>query len=356
MSEKKDCKISSCKYYDEGYENNCKLDRCKYTARGVAKEGKLKTDTLSDIIANLSEDELLEFSQEISTSSIYEEEPVGVREFILSPDYLDMQADGRVWEENICTLESIFSGVYNEAYILGGIGMGKSTISSLAALYAVYRIIILKNPHNIYRMVANSPIELVILSINEQLAKDIIFTYALNACMNSQFFKRKEYAPNPDIKSRLQFPKNISIVPLSGSKTAGISRNVILGLMDEASFYTSTQSGDKAQIQYSNLTRRIKSRFEKYGIPDSVLKGMLICVSSPCNENDFMENAFRKHKDKKNVFLKRFTSFEVRNVGEYSTRSFNFCVSCRRIVSDEHIRKHKDIVIPNKHEINKYSK
>lgn len=348
---RKDCQITSCKYYDESFEGNCRLDRCKYTANGVAKPGQLKSDTLAEIIAGLTEDELLEFSQEIGTSSIYEEEPVGVREFILSPDYLDMQADGRVWEENICTLESIFSGKYNEAYILGGIGMGKSTISSLAALYGVYRIIILKNPHSIYRMVANSPIELVILSINEQLAKDIIFTYALNACMNSQFFKRKEYAPNPDIKSRLQFPKNISIVPLSGSKTAGISRNVILGLMDEASFYTSTQSGDKAQIQYSNLSRRIKSRFEKSGIPESVLKGMLICVSSPCNENDFMENSFKAKRDTPNVFLKRFTSFEVRNVGEYSKRSFNFCCTCRKIVSDDHVRKHKDIVIPNKHEI-----
>lgn len=348
---KKECQISSCKYFDTAYENNCRLDRCKYTAKGKPLEGKLKSSTIADVIASLSEDELLEFSQEIGTSSIYEEEPVGVREFILSPDYLDMQADGRVWEENIRTLESIFSGKYSEAYILGGIGMGKSTISSLAALYGVYRIIILKNPHSIYRMVANSPIELVILSINEQLAKDIIFTYALNACMNSQFFKRKEYAPNPDIKSRLQFPKNISIVPLSGSKTAGISRNVILGLMDEASFYTSTQSGDKAQMQYSNLSRRIKSRFEKSGIPDSVLKGLLISVSSPCNENDFMETTFKEKKDNPNVFLKRFTSFEVRNIGEYSTKGFWYCCSCRKIVGDDHIRKGKDIVIPNKHEL-----
>jgi hypothetical protein len=350
MSDRKDCKQTNCKYYDTSYVGNCKIDRCVYFAKGKPKEGELRPDIVQSLISDLSDEDLMEFSETISTSSIYEEEPVGVREFILSPDYLDMQADGRIWEENITTLENIFSGQYNEAYLIGGIGMGKSTISSLAALYAVYRIIILKNPHSIYRMVANSPIEIVILSINEMLAKDIIFTYALNACMNSQFFRRKEYAPNPDIKSRLQFPKNISIVPLSGSKTAGISRNVIVGLMDEAAFYPTTSGADKATIQYSNLSRRIKSRFEKQNIPESCLKGMLIAVSSPCNKEDFMENSFKNKKDTPGVYLKRCTSFETKNLGEYSGRSFNFCTTCRKIVNDDHIRKHVDVLITNKHE------
>lgn len=350
MKERPNCKQQNCQYYDTNYVGNCKLDRCVFLTNSKPHEGELRPDSVDNLISQLSDEELLEFSNTLNKSSIYDEEPVGIREFILSPDYLDMQADGRIWEENITTLESIFSGKFNEAYIIGGIGMGKSTISALAALYAVYRIIILKNPHSIYRMVANSPIEIVILSINEMLAKDIIFTYALNACMNSQFFRRKEYAPNPDIRSRLQFPKNISIVPLSGSKTAGISRNVIVGLMDEAAFYPSTAGGDKATIQYSNLSRRIKSRFEKQNIPESCLKGMLIAVSSPCNQEDFMENSFKKKNGEPNVFLKRCTSFETRNLEDYSKKAFNFCTTCRKIVGDDHIRKHIDIVVPTKHE------
>jgi len=347
---RKDCKIKQCKYFDPTYEGNCKLDRCVYTTEGKPRQGVLRTDLLVNLIDEMTDEELLEFSQEISTSEIFEEEPVGIREFLLSPDFLDLQADGAIWEENIVTLESIFSGQYNEAYILGGIGMGKSTLSSLAALYAVYRIIILKNPHSVYRMVANSPIEIVILSLNETLAKDIIFTYAMNFCMNSQFFKRKEFAPNPDIKSRLQFPKNISVVPLSGAKTAGISRNVILGIMDEASWYPTTSMQDKAKVQYSNLSRRIKSRFEKVGIPEKVFKGMLIAVSSPCNESDFMEVSFKEKQRQPNVYLRRLTSFETKPLGTFSKRGFWFCTTCRKVVPDEHIRKHKDVIVRNKHE------
>lgn len=349
--DRKDCKIKSCKYFNPSYEGNCKLDRCAYTASGKPKEGTIRSNVLTDLIDGLSDEELLEFFQEISTSNLHDEEPVEIREFLLSPDYLDLQADGAVWEENIKILEDIFSGKYNEAYVLGGIGMGKSTLASLAALYVVYRIIILKNPHAIYRMVANSPIEIIILSLNEQLAKDIIFNYAMNFCLNSQFFRRPEYAPNPDIKSRLQFPKNISIIPLSGAKTAGISRNVILGIMDEASWYPVTQNGDRAKEQYSNLSRRIKSRFEKYGLPPGTFKGLILCISSPASQDDFLEKTFIKKKDMPNVYLRRLTSFETKPIGTFCKKSFLFCSTCRRIVDENHVRKHIDILIPNKHEL-----
>lgn len=199
-------------------------------------------------------------------------------------------------------------------------------------------------------MVANTPIEIVILSVNETLAKDIIFGYCMNFCQNSEFFRRKEYSPNLDVKSKLMFPKNISIIPLSGAKTAGISRNVIFAVMDEASWYTVTSQGDKAQIQYTNLMRRIKSRFEKFGLPNEVLKGMLLAVSSPCHEEDWLEGQFKKRKDEATVYLKRVTSISTKPLGTFGPRSFSFCCTCRKVVDQTHIRHGIDIVIPNKHE------
>jgi hypothetical protein len=347
---RKPCNIKNCKYYNSSYEFNCKYDRCIYTQEGKPKEGKLRDDLVLNLVDELSDDELLEFSEEIGIASINEEEPVDIRTFVLSPDYLDMGSQGTIWPENLKLLEDIFSGKFSEAYVIGGIGMGKSTIASIICLYTVYRILILKNPHSVYKMVANSPIEVVILSINETHAKDVLFTYALNLCENSQFFRKKEYAPNPDIKSRLQFPKNVSVVPLSGAKTSGIGRNVILGIMDEASWYPSTSMGDKATIQFQNLSRRIKSRFEKQGLPPGVFKGMIICISSPCNEEDFMEKSFREKEGRDHVFLKRMTTFESKPVGTFGPRSFNFCSTCRRIVNDEHVRKDHDIIVKNKHE------
>lgn len=359
MSERKDCLRRNCKFFNVSYEGNCAVDRCIYKDKGNPKEGKIRENVLTNLIDELTDEELLSFSNEMSFSSINEEEPVSVREFILSPDYLDLGVQGTIWEENIKIVEDIYSGKYNEAYVIGGIGMGKSTLSSIVALYAVYRILILKNPHSVYRMVANSPIEVVILSINEMLAKDVIFTYAMNLCNNSQFFRRKEYAPNPDIKSRLQFPKNVSIVPLSGAKTAGISRNVILGIMDEASWYPVVASGDRASLQYSNLTRRIKSRFEKADLPPGVLKGLIVAVSSPCSEEDFMEKTLRDKGGRPNIYSRRMTSFEAKDVVDkdgkrtFSNKSFWFCSTCRKVVEEHHYRKEHDILIKNKHEGNK---
>lgn len=345
---RKDCKIKNCKYWSSQYEANCQLDRCIYVDKGKFKEGKLRDDLLVNLVDELSDDELVTFSEEIGISEIHEEEPVGIKEFILSPDYLDM--GNTIWPKNIELLEEICSGLYSEAFVVGGIGLGKSTIASIICLYAVYRILILKSPHQIYRMVANSPIEIVILSINETLAKDVIFSYALSLCNNSQFFRRKEYAPNPDIRSRLQFPKGVSVVPLSGSKTSGISRNVIMGVLDEASWYTSSQSGCKATQQFQNISRRIKSRFQKEGIPNGVFKGLIVSISSPCSAEDFMEKSLKNKSNRPGIYTRRLTSFENKPLGTFSKKSFLYCTTCRKIITDDHIRKDHDLVIQNVHE------
>lgn len=347
-----DCTAKTCKYFDRSMVGNCALSFCAYKSGNENRkleDGSPRENFIDDVLNHLSEEELEEFVKELETDTIFEETPVGIREFILSPDYLNFSASGSIWEEVLLTLEEMFSGKYEEAYVSAGLGAGKSTLASLAMLYVAYRILIVKDPHTAYRLVQGHPIEILNLSVNENLAKEVVFSYCLAACENSTFFKNPKYAPDKTIRSRLMFKKNVCISYGNGSKNAAIGRNVIFGVLDEVAFYPVTAGSDRAKIQFDNVSRRIKSRFAKHGIGKDIFKGLILSISSPCHQDDFMEKAFRRRNTSPNAYYKRATSFETKDLNMYCGRVFRFCIDCKKIVKDDHIRHGYDIFIPTKH-------
>lgn len=253
-------------------------------------------------------------------NSEYEERPVDIRTFINSSEY--MNAKDECWESNKDDLAELFQGYddpqmgwhYNEAVFDEGIGAGKSYKSSVIITYLVYRTLILTNPHKFLHLAKGSGIYFMNMSIRGDQARKIVFGEIAQRINNSPWFREKNYLPNPNIKSELQLPKNITIVPGNSKETFPLGFNLLAAVMDEAAFYTETETHDVAEEMFNALYARIKNRFGN--------KGMLVMISSPRYVDDFIEKKIEEAKNNPRIFARRKATWESKPKHLYSGETF----------------------------------
>lgn len=238
----------------------------------------------------------------------YEEKPVSIRTFINGSNY--MNAKDECWEAIKDDLSELFKGYdnpgmeweYNEAVFNEGISGGKSYKASIIITYLVYRTLILKDPHKLLRLANGTGIYFLNMSIRADQAKKVVFGEINQRIYNSPWFRERNYLPNPNIKSELQFPKNINIIPGNSKETFPQGFNLLGAVMDEAAFYTETNTHDVAEEMFNALYNRIKLRFGN--------KGMLVMISSPRYVDDFIEKKMEEAKTNKRIYTVRKTSWD----------------------------------------------
>jgi hypothetical protein len=238
-----------------------------------------------------------------------EERSVDIRTFIESPDYLN--AKDECWEVIKQDLSELFVGYdnpnmswkYDEAVFDEGIGGGKSFKASIIITYLVYLTLNRKNPQEYLGLAKDSPIYFINMSVRSDQAKKVVFGEIASRVRNSPWFRNRGYLPNPEIKSELQFPKNINVIPGNSRETFPLGFNLLGGVMDEAAYYTETDAHDTAEEIYNALYNRIKKRFGN--------KGMLVMISSPRYVDDFIEKKMEEAKTNPKIFSRRRATFEA---------------------------------------------
>jgi hypothetical protein len=200
--------------------------------------------------------------------------------------------------------------LYNEAVFDEGIGAGKSYKASIIITYLVYRILILRDPYKFLHLAKGSGIYFMNMSVRAQQASKVVFGEIAQRVNNSPWFKSKNYLPRPDIKSELQFPKSIFVVPGNSKETFPLGFNLLGGVMDEAAFYTETQDHDVAEEIFNALHNRIKNRFGN--------RGMLVMISSPRYVDDFIEKKMKEAETNPRIYSRRRTSWESKPKERFS--------------------------------------
>lgn len=224
----------------------------------------------------------------------YEHRVVDIRTFIDSPEYLN--AKNECWPSIKDDLEELFNGNYTEAVFCEAIGAGKSFKASIIITYMVYRIFCLKDPQGYFGLARNSGIYFLNMSIRSEQSKRIVFKEVKGRIDNSPWFQ--EYAPpDPDIRSELRLPKDVVIFPGNSKETFPQGFNILGAVMDEASWYTETETRDVAEEMFNALHNRIKNRFGD--------KGLLVMISSPRYVDDFMEKKMKEAETNPLIFCRR---------------------------------------------------
>jgi hypothetical protein len=266
------------------------------------------------------ENSIVAISPWLAANPQYEEEPADIRTFIDSPDYLN--AKDECWITIKDDLAELFEGYnnptmewkFNEAVFDEGIGSGKSYKASIIISYLVYRTLILKNPQEFFGLAKDSAIYFINMSVRGDQAKKVVFGEVVARVSNSPWFKKRGYLPNSEIKSELQFPKHINVIPGNSRETYPLGFNLLGGVMDEAAWYIETDSHDTAEEIYNALYNRIQKRFGN--------KGMLVMISSPRYVDDFIEKKMREAETTPKIFHKRRATYDAQPANKYSGLKF----------------------------------
>lgn len=239
----------------------------------------------------------------------YEERPVGMREFIESPEYLNME--GQVFPVIMDDLEELFSGEYDEAILTGGIGWGKSTFAEIALVRMVYEVLCLRDPQKVYGLAKGTSIAFVNVSVSKEQAKKVVFHGIKTKLKNSYFFTHR-FPYDAELSEEMRFPKNVWIAPVVNP----IGYNVFGGVLDEVNFMGLVERSamarggryDQAQVLHDNIIRRMRSRFMIRG----KLPGILLSISSARYPDDFTERMIEKAKDDPKIFVRRYSQWDTK--------------------------------------------
>ena len=235
--------------------------------------------------------------------------PVGIREFIESPKFLNKggqrDSSGKIVEPIIyptlmTELEQLNSGPYIESVLTGSIGSGKSTMALYTQAYQLYRLSRLRNPHREFGLDPDSEIEIIFQSVSGSLAKMVDYDRFKSIVDSSPYFQN-EFPYDKSLKATLVFPRRIIVRPVHGGHTAALGQNVIGGVIDELNLMAVVENSksvvggglyDQAVENYNSIARRRESRFLKNGrIP-----GMLCLVSSAQYQGQFTDKKIAEAK------------------------------------------------------------
>ena len=90
----------------------------------------------------------------------YHRNPVGIREFVESPYY--MNARGLVYPKVMDELEIMNSGKYTEVICTGSIGSAKTTIAVYTQVYQLYLLSCYVSPHAEFKLDPSTEIVIVV--------------------------------------------------------------------------------------------------------------------------------------------------------------------------------------------------
>jgi len=229
----------------------------------------------------------------------WKERPVDVVKFIEDPDYLNLKFTTEGNKGYGCrpriqkAIEEIFDGNFEEFVLVCGIGWGKDFLCSIVLAYGLYIIGCLKDPQNYYGLSTGSYIHLMLMSINEKHAKDVLFGEVRARLDNSPWFKQN-YQYDPKITTEFRFHNKISLIPGNSRDTTFVGYNIFMGIIDEGDDYQVTEERNDAMEGYNSIKDRITSRFRD--------QGMLGMIGSPKTIDGFMMTMYENEVGIKNRY------------------------------------------------------
>lgn len=247
----------------------------------------------------------------------FEENPVDVKTFVESPDYLgqpplsDIQYDiveamSQIYrKEDLQELMGTEIGekhyakyTKNEIILQLGKGSGKDFVSTVACAYVVYKLLCLKDPARYYGKPSGDAIDIINVAVNAEQAKNVFFKGFLLKIERSPWFAGKN---NPKVNS-ISFDKSITVYSGHSERESHEGLNLFMAVLDEISAFatevgTGNDQGKTADNIYKAFRGTVDSRF-----PDL---GKVVLLSFPRYTGDFISKRYEDVIMEKDVVERR---------------------------------------------------
>lgn len=268
----------------------------------------LKENT-EKFLNNATKDQLLEIRWLLDNPA-FEVRPVDIITFVNNKNYLGLKFTVMGDKGFGCRprildrLSEIFDSneLYEEFVLMCGIGWGKDFASSIVLTYQLYRLQCLKDPQSYHGLSKGTTIHLMLMSINEKHARDVLFSEIKARIDHSGEELKKLFWYNKKIVTEFQFRKNISLIPGNSKDTTFVGYNIFCGIIDEGDDYMVTEIRNDAIEGYNSIKQRILSRFGN--------KGMLGIIGSPKTVDGFMMTMYNNEEEVSNRYKLWVTSWD----------------------------------------------
>ena len=247
----------------------------------------------------------------------FEENPVDVKTFVESPDYLGqpplsiiqydiVEAMSQIYrKEDLQSLMGTEQGekhfakyTKNEIILQLGKGSGKDFVSTVACAYVVYKLLCLKDPARYYGKPAGDAIDIINVAINAEQAKNVFFKGFKTKIEKSPWFAGKY---DPKVNS-IGFNKSITVYSGHSERESHEGLNLFMAVLDEISGFatevgTGNDQGKTADNIYKAFRGTVDSRF-----PDL---GKVVLLSFPRYNGDFISKRYEDVIMEKEVIERR---------------------------------------------------
>jgi len=260
--------------------------------------------------------------------------PVSPEEFYNSEYYLGGTVDD-IYPGLKRDLIEFAKGNYTEAIITGGLGYGKSYWTSLAVLWQIYLLSMMKDPARSLGIATGTKLTIAMLSINEVTAREVMFNEIGLKISSSKYFTI-DYG-HRQTKKEIRFgtgkgQTEIYVVPRANTDNSVIGLTVIAAIVDEINFMKTTKAskkrasvkGHKVQTKqeqiYGILVKRIKSRFMSGGKQ----LGKIYLLSSKLSNDDFTSNRINLSLASSDIFVRDYNNWQLKEhiKGKHLKESF----------------------------------
>lgn len=292
-----------------------------------------------------------------------ERTPVGIEEFIDSPEFLG-STDLTLWPEVRKTIVEINNnwwrglgfGAHDEATLMGATGTGKTSIAIVTTIYHLYLLSCLMNPQALYGFPKATSIVFAIMGAKPRVVNKVIYLPMRKLIENMPYFQ-KHFMPDKLIESEMYFAeKNIRVAQAGGDEDAILGEAIIGGIIDEINFMNVVQRSKKAEVStgraglydqaqqvHSTMQRRKKGRFTRPG----PMLGLVIASSSTKYRGDFTDRhkTFVEKHGIKSCYIYNKRQFDVVPQERFSGKTFRLVIGNdihhdTRVLND-------DEVVPN---------
>lgn len=247
----------------------------------------------------------------------FEERPASIEDF-LDVGYLDIKSGIR--PGLLKALIEIFGEKVNghsiasvqRAIFTGAVGVGKTTMASIAIPYMLHWVLCLKDPQKFFGLLPGSRIAFMQMSTSEAQAKQVLFGDIKARTDNSKWFL-ENYNPDPKYTIKMKFPKDLWVLPGDSSETTFEGYNILGGIVDEIDSHKVTADKDYADVGWDTIESRVSSRFED--------RGLIIAIGQMKKANGFAARKYKEMLDDSHAHVSRMTIWESRGWDYYKDAS-----------------------------------
>ena len=249
----------------------------------------------------------------------FEEYPVDIKTFVLSPNFLDQPGLSDIQYDLVEAMSQIYRledlkrfmpekdairhyDKYTKAEVIlqCGKGSGKDYTSTVGTAYLVYKLLCLKNPARYFGKPHGDAIDIINIAINAQQAKNVFFKGFRSKIEHSPWFAGKYHTKMDSI----EFDKEVTVYSGHSERESHEGLNLIMAVLDEISgFAMESASGNEnaktGDAIYNAFRASVDSRFPDYG--------KVVLLSFPRFKGDFISTRYEEVIAEKDILVREHT-------------------------------------------------